>query len=161
MIETVESTECFVGYRNWQLSETYPDGYLLWSNQSTVWTPFKRIEATCKPLHDPMAIFALSTSRYSYPGYGEPPTKHPSPDPTGKCYCGINAWRDRVSISRSDAIQVAGSVNLWGSVIEYAKGFRGQFAYPKELVVYGNGDGLDRVAMKLELAYGVPCQVWE
>lgn len=162
-MEVIESTECVVGYRNWGLTEVYPVGYLLVSQMGQVtWPQFKRIEAKCKPMEDYSSLSVFSPpSRYG------PPRRllHDSPDSRGECWCGINAWREGVGFTRHtdpNIIQVVGSVNLWGRVIEYKEGWRGQYAYPKELAIIGSGEPkrLEKIATKLELAYGVPCQVW-
>lgn len=162
-MEVIESTECVVGYRNWGLTEVYPVGYLLASQMGQVtWPQFARMEAKCKPPTADPYTFTLSLSRYA----PSKPPPHNSPDATGTCWCGINAWREGVGFARHadpNIIQVVGSVNLWGRVIEYKEGWRGQYAYPKELAIIGSGEPkrLEKIATKLELAYGVPCQVWE
>lgn len=162
-LEMIESTEPVVGYRQWQLCEVYPVGYQLVSSQGgVVWPTYKKMTARCLGGGDPyMRSFITSIYASNVPQFYEdrhPP--HDTPDPTGKCYCGINAWNDGVPIQRNETPIVVGSVNMWGRVIEYKEGYRAEFAYPKELAVVGKGDGLDRIATSLELAYGVPCRVW-
>jgi hypothetical protein len=52
---------------------------------------------------------------------------------------------------------VLGRVLLWGSVVEGARGWRGEYAYPKDLFVI---EGRGRTSELLEglQAYGVPVQ---
>ncbi len=47
-------------------------------------------------------------------------------------------------------VTVFGQVSLWGRIIETTKGFRAQYAYPKELWL------LDNSLEELGFIYGVP-----
>lgn len=161
-LEVVEKSECVVGVRMWGIHEVYPHGWRLTSAQGQIaWPFYKRMEARCNSVMFG-SPWGAPTWFISVPDPGNPQPVHPSPDAAGKCYCGINAYKeeDGVHIARSDVPVVVGTINLWGRVIEYTHGWRGQYAYPKELMVAGTGEGLERIATKLELAYGVNCGVW-
>jgi hypothetical protein len=57
---------------------------------------------------------------------------HRSPEPG--CTCGIHAAVDPARLARSGrATAVVGRVAMWGRVIEHAKGYRAEFAYPSRL----------------------------
>jgi hypothetical protein len=71
-----------------------------------------------------------------------PSASHEAPWPT--CRCGIYGFRDRelaeralYRFSRGKLANWAfGRVCLWGAVVEHQHGWRAQYAYPYELVVY-------------------------
>jgi hypothetical protein len=57
---------------------------------------------------------------------------HRSPEPG--CTCGIHAAVDPARLARSGrATAVVGRVAMWGRVIEHARGYRAEFAYPSRL----------------------------
>lgn len=163
IIETGE--EPIVGYRVWQVHETYPHGWQLFSgpNGGVAWPFCKRIEAVCRPNSNSYPLFSLSITGASMVEQ-TPIPPHDSPDSEGRCYCGINAYKDCVAVQRS--LSVYGEVNLWGRVIVYQDGYRAQFAYPKKLVVatYLKPKHIKRaekIADALAFSYQVPCEVWE
>lgn len=162
-LETFEEVEPIVGYRQWGLANFYPEGHMLISgpNADSLWVPFTRMEAKCWPASQYMSTGTMtltSTTTLEYPQ----PSRHDSPDKTAQCMCGINAYKNRIAISpQATNPYIVGEVNLWGRVIEYEDGFRAQFAYPKKLAVIAGGDTAQRIANNLELAYGVPCDVWD
>jgi hypothetical protein len=85
--------------------------------------------------------------------------------PTRACGCGVYGVK-----SRDEAVRwafwagkalpnpiVVGRVNLWGKVLQFSRGYRGQYAYPYELEIPAAGDwsGLDveEVAERLRRDY--------
>lgn len=56
-------------------------------------------------------------------------------------------------------LEVIGEVNMWGKVIVTERGFRGQYAYPRRLIVLGrDGDRVAEIAGELSI-YGVPVEI--
>lgn len=92
------------------------------------WEPMERMEAIC-------------TSG----GHHEAPWQ--------TCSCGIWAVRDRET-AEGVGPEVIGSVYLWGRVLEFEKGYRAQYAYPKELVAPDQ-----ETADDLARTYGIPTSV--
>ncbi|MDE2969873.1 MAG: hypothetical protein OXT51_07210 [Chloroflexota bacterium] len=82
------------------------------------WLPLRPMEARC--------------------GYREmrPPACECESCPGNDNKCGIYAYREAPS-TVTHAMGVVGRVALWGTVIEHATGYRGQFAYPID-VAYGH-----------------------
>lgn len=82
---------------------------------------------------------------------------HEAPSPW--CECGIHAgrelgaWDHYLAVGREE--RVFGRVLLWGSVVEGARGWRGELARPVEIFVPPVVRGADEVAEQLR-AYGVP-----
>lgn len=149
------STTVIVGYRTWGLSRSYPDGCRLVSSYcARPWEPFRRAEAGC--LGNPwLSVGVFLDALAGVPG------AHSAAPPDRSCHCGIYAYRDKVALPMATEprrLVVAGEVSLWGRVLVCPFGYRAQYAYPRRLVVEG---GDQRVANSLELAYGVPCEVWD
>jgi hypothetical protein len=165
-VSAPDSIEPVVGWRCWRVIDT-PDGFELASvNRTTRWPAGLALEATC----------SVDAS-------------HGTPVP--ECACGIYAARapDLVvgcfpPVVRSaatiiapavlgyDTVVAVGLVSLWGDVIEGALGWRGQYAYPRELFVpsavrhYRRGRGKrfevfdsDKLAAALRDLYAVPVSV--
>lgn len=93
---------------------------------------------------------------------------HAAPDPA--CTCGLWACKFvRVLATHSGSsptmLSVVGKVSLWGRVVEYSGGWRGQFGYPYELVVIppkyvaNDRDALRDIRDELAEAYGVDVAV--
>jgi len=62
------------------------------------------------------------------------PTATPHRCPDEGCTCGWHAVRDASTLVRPGGpAAVVGQVSLWGKVIEHARGFRAEFAYPARL----------------------------
>ncbi|MCY4625350.1 MAG: hypothetical protein OXC99_10185 [Chloroflexi bacterium] len=82
------------------------------------WQPLQPMEARC--------------------GYREmrPPACQCESCPGDGNHCGIYAYREAPS-AVTHAMGVVGRVALWGTVIEHATGYRGQFAYPIDFA-YGH-----------------------
>jgi hypothetical protein len=85
--------------------------------------------------------------------------------PGTSCECGVWAFKTRAAAAdvvlayRYCGMAVAvGQVALWGRVVEHEDGYRAQYAYPRELTVYGAaGDE----AADIQEAYGIPTAVSE
>lgn len=88
--------------------------------------------------------------------------------PLEGCTCGYYAYKDldglRAGMRRREFWPVViGRVVLWGKVIVAERGYRAQYAYPKELYV---GPGLDihfdrRMVLDGLASYGVPVGTFE
>lgn len=132
-IPTEQGAEPVVGYRQWGLRRRYPEGLLLTGAGGTVWKPLERLAAVC-----------LRDKAHEAPVNG--------------CQCGAYAFKEGVDLPTEVEYPVVfGAVFLWGRVVEHSDGFRGQYAYPKRLVLLG---GSETLAVDLGLAYGVPCEAW-
>lgn len=158
--EVTHSTKVIVGYRVWPLSRSYPDGYRLNAANAHFGgrvEPYEKLTAECKTA----AAATLYMGYSPFPTWGElePQPKHEAPG--RDCQCGIYAYKRTVPLEDSEKPYVCGEVNLWGRIIEHADGYRAQFAYPKRLVVVDGGANASRIAVALELTYGVPCEVWQ
>lgn len=158
------STDVRVGFRTWALRRAYPDGvHLVSSNGGAQWPHRKRFEARCGrdggPATTSFTIVAASLFRSNpWPWADETRGKHDDPAPSMGCTCGIYAQNHDIELSLDPrVVQIVGAVSLWGRVIEHDKGFRAQYAYPKELVVVG---GDERLRGALEFAYGVTVELW-
>jgi hypothetical protein len=53
--------------------------------------------------------------------------------PIAGCTCGLYAANDVRLLDRARSPSVLGTVALWGTVIQHARGWRGEFAYPQRL----------------------------
>lgn len=84
-----------------------------------------------------------------------------SPAPGDSCGCGIHALKS-VGGVLNDVPKplfpplVLGRVALWGRVVVGARGWRGQLAYPVDLIVTERWPWRFRKPDALELTYGVP-----
>jgi hypothetical protein len=56
---------------------------------------------------------------------------HHAPDP--RCACGLYAVKDAALLMTARDPAVLGTVDLWGTIVEHERGFRGEFAYPQRL----------------------------
>ena len=140
------SIEPILGWRVWHV-DPRPEGprLLSWA-RSGEWPQGRRMEASCRS--------------FRRRGCQAPERGHK---------CGIYALRDRreaVELLReveglgSTARRlpaVLGRVSLWGRVFENTGGWRGQFAYPYDLVLIGGDEKLaaqlrDRYAVDVALA---------
>lgn len=106
------------------------------------WPPGRRVEADCR----------RGIEHTTVPSVG--------------CDCGFWALRDRADAellaarySDSGGAIAAGSVALWGHVVEQRNGWRGQFAYPRAIDLYGAGtDVAEQLAGLYEI--GVAVAAW-
>jgi len=133
--EPALAVEPVVGWRLWHVARG-AEGYRLesWA-RGDEWPAGRRAEAHCRRHAAPLAAH----------------------------HCGIYAFRTREAAERllarcsrggfAGCRPVAvGAVSLWGRVIPHSDGWRGQYAYPYELVVVG---GDDEVAPDLRRRYAV------
>lgn len=160
-----DAVEPIVGWRCWHVRDTR-DGFVLTStNRATRWAPGFALESSCE--------------------------RAGHRTPTTRCTCGIYAAREpglvasflppairsaativTPAILGYDTVVAVGLVSLWGDVIEGELGWRGRFAYPKELYVQaavkhyrrGHGNHFEvfdsaDLAAALGTLYGVPAQV--
>jgi hypothetical protein len=155
-----------VGWRCWRVIDTGDDFVLESANRTTRWPASVALEASCS-------------------------VDHPHTIPAPECACGIYAARTpelvlgyfppvvrraatiiAPAILGYDKVVAVGLVSLWGDVIEGALGWRGQYAYPRELFVpsavrhYRRGQGRrfevfdsDDLAGALRAMYAVPAHV--
>jgi hypothetical protein len=142
---TATSIEPLLGWRIWHV-DPLPGGARLrsWAH-STAWPAGRRLEAHCRSL----LSLALSMS-------------HPAPRKGHSC--GIYALRDREPAEamlheigeagpRFNRLPAAlGRVSLWGRVFENTGGWRAQFAYPYDLVLFGADES---IAAQLRRDYAV------
>lgn len=100
------SRQPIVGWRGWNVIHPH---YL--TNSSVVWTPGERTEAIC-------------TARY-----------HPPDEvsPVEGCSCGVYAFNAPFEVKQQgyNSQTLLGEVYLWGKVLEHARGYKAQYAYPK------------------------------
>lgn len=82
--------------------------------------------------------------------------------PLEGCSCGLWGFKDLARLLATPArrsLEVIGEVNMWGKVIVTERGFRGQYAYPRRLIVLGrDGDRVAEIAGELSI-YGVPVEI--
>lgn len=128
--------DAVTGWRRWSV-EMF--GCELRSNNGVPWKPYEKLVAECKrspSVADPVDISGCKGVH---------------------CTCGIYAYKTPEDAKfgenapadlASGSVHCWGEVYLWGRVIEHAKGWRAQFAYPKSFVDGG-------IAGQLATAYGV------
>jgi hypothetical protein len=117
-----------VAWRAWKVIAVDGVWKLAALGTTGVWEPKKALEATCNR-----------------------GTSHPAPH--RDCACGIWSFTDLdtlIPALNGYEVTVFGLVSIWGRVIECEKGFRSQFAYPKELWL------TDSSMEQLGYVYGVP-----
>lgn len=117
-------------WRGWKLV----DGKLCALGMTGVWEPKKIVKAICGK------TVSLTL---------------PHDAPVKDCKCGYWSFRTMELLQQAldpyaTSVQVIGSVEVWGKVVECESGFRSEFAYPKELWLLE--EGLDH----LSWVYGVP-----
>lgn len=115
------ATGGIVGWRLWRIPCF---GDTLLSINGEAWKPREALRAECK--------------------------KGPTQCQGIHCECGIYAWKNRSNVEENDnsCNCIKGEVWLWGKIIEHAKGYRAEYAYPK---AFEKSVDADRVAR----AYGV------
>jgi hypothetical protein len=121
-----------VGWRVWRVG---PDRLLRSVVYDEVWPAGTPVRAQCRKLGG----------------------RHAAPDP--RCECGLHAAKDVADwvhyLGRAD--RVFGRVALFGAIVEGARGFRAEAAYPLELVVPAPVADAAEVAAALA-AYHVPVE---
>jgi hypothetical protein len=140
------SIEPILGWRIWHVDPGSGRVRLRSWAQSSVWPAGRRMEAQCRSL--------LSLMR--------PAWAHEAPRKGHRC--GIYALRDRDAAETmlheigeagpaSNRLPAAlGRVSLWGRVMEHTGGWRAQFAYPYDLLLFGADEAL---AAQLRREYAV------
>lgn len=123
-----------IGWRRWTV-EMF--GNVLRSNNGVKWGVGEKLVAECK--RDTL-MWRFSTPDSHCQGI--------------HCTCGIYAYKSQSLIETGEnapagLLHVYGEVYLWGRVVEHAKGYRGQYAYPKAFVDTGG------IARQLAKEYGV------
>jgi len=108
------------GWRGWKVN----GGKLsaLWMRG--VWEPKKATPSFC--------------DKSSAPLWFAPEPKSPHLAPHASCNCGYWSFKSLDLLTEAlpsyvDSVDVIGSVEIWGRVIECENGFRSEYAYPKEL----------------------------
>jgi hypothetical protein len=143
---TSTSIEPILGWRIWHV-DPGPGGPRLrsWA-QGTEWPPGRRFEADCR------SILSLALPAWS----------HAAPRKAHRC--GIYALRERdaaeamlheigeVGPAFNRLPAALGRVSLWGRMFENTGGWRAQFAYPYDLVLFGADES---IAADLRQAYAV------
>ena len=86
------------------------------------WLPDRAVEARCRVA--PAARHVLVVDR-------------PTEVPDRNCTCGVYATKNLEHLRQLGYADrgICGEVYLWGKVVEHTLGWRGQFAYPKNLVL--------------------------
>jgi hypothetical protein len=151
-----DSIEPVVGWRAW----FHHEGFLHSVVHPTRWEPGERVEAKCLNDYYPLQVMKRL-------GLSE---THVSPHEVCRCgvygaefeqaivYCHwriVPDWRDSW-IPGLDKCSIIGRVFGWGNVVEGDRGFRAQYAYPKDIYIVGF-PLLTRWRLKRKLrAYGVP-----
>ena len=148
-----------LGWRLWLVTA---DGGYLWLESllyATRWSPQRSLDARCIPhrrcyLCNRDDVHAAKT--------------HDAPD--HECECGIYAAAAPAALApylessypgRAHVERVLGQVQLWGTVIECERGWRGEHAYPARLFIPLRADDERAGQVAAEIAtglrdYGVP-----
>jgi hypothetical protein len=129
-------TEPITGWRLWQVVPSgQHHGLAAWSTRRLLWPARRRCESYC-----------LSGG----------PSVHRAPEPG--CRCGVYAFATRelaeqALVSEMRPIPTAlGRVSLWGQVVQHARGWRAQYAYPYDLWLL---HGSQSLAGDLRAAYAI------
>lgn len=140
------SIEPILGWRVWHVDPGAGQPRLCSWSQSAEWPARRRMEAGCR---------ALLGLRWRARGHGAPRAGH---------RCGIYAFHERrdaeallrelgpVGAAAGRLPAAIGRVSLWGRVIENTGGWRGEFAYPYDVVLFGADASL---AAELRSRYAV------
>lgn len=145
-LELAFDTEPIVGVRAWLIVPFLArDGTeslrLVSVTGREIWQPYRRVEARCEP------------------GSGDAPLVAHEP-PWPDCMCGVWATRElepcRQIVSGSITSACLGEVYLWGRVLEFERGWRARYAYPKRLLGgYCTGEEAEAIGR----IYGVPVEL--
>jgi hypothetical protein len=131
-----DGIEPVVAFRSWYLAE----GGTLLSMNHTPWKPRKAFEAECNrrgtAIHGFTARHKKSNVTVAFGPLDDLETPTVTQHVPGEnCSCGIyaaNTIEHAMQYFQGTAC-VIGTVYLWGKVIEGDRGWRAQYAYPKEL----------------------------
>ena len=109
-----------VACRVWKL-----DNQGLKSLNGQIWNPGRALAAECE-LSEPTTLLGRSGAMH---GAHEVPA--------ADCTCGVYAAKSLAHVRRLgyDSYGFCGEVYLWGTVVEHARGWRAQYAYPKNFVL--------------------------
>lgn len=124
-----DSLTPITAWRAWALTQDAGEYRLKALGQHSIWLPKKKIEATC----------------------AKGGTNHPAPH--FSCECGVWCFKTLellLPALEGYTVPILGNVSIWGRIIETDKGFRAQYAYPKELWL------LDKNHEQIGYIYGVP-----
>jgi hypothetical protein len=128
--------EPILGWRIWHVDPGSGRARLRSWAHSTVWPAGRRMEAQCRSF----VSLVLPSNAHEAPRKGHS--------------CGIYALRDRGAaeamlheLGEADRATnrlpaALGRVSLWGRVMENTGGWRGQFAYPYDLLLFGGDEAL-------------------
>lgn len=149
-LELTFGTEPLIGWRCWKVASYLTlDGergpvLISWSRIAQPWLPGRATEAQCKRTTTGALYYAALHAA-----------------PQSSCSCGLWAFRSRDDLDAEDLLNsrdsiVFGRVALWGRVLEFARGYRAQFAYPLGLMAYDDQYAVDWCLRLLGERYGVP-----
>lgn len=124
-----------VGWRTWNVAQSFGQRVLTSPDRSFVWIA---PAGSAVVAHCPHDDETRRTSDF--------------------CHCGFNAFDEQASVEREEYrdARVYGTVALWGEVRRFENGWRGQYAWPKELWVRSEGATGEALAAELHVAYGCP-----
>jgi hypothetical protein len=146
-VEAPDYFEPTVGWRAWLVVQT-PDGLRLSSVlYPTLWTPRQEEVAVCRP-----------------DAHGrDPADAAPHDAPHARCSCGIYASKTPDGATSyfhgtsrgpiKPLFRVMGTVALWGTIIEGARGYRASHAYPRRLYIPVNRAHRHRKVSPAQVAY--------
>lgn len=136
MNEVGPFTAPITGWRLWQVIPSGQQHSLTaWSTRRLVWPARRRYESSC------LLGGAL--------GHGAPDVS---------CRCGLYAFATRELAEQALATEMRptaialGRVSLWGHVVQHARGWRAQYAYPYDLWLL---HGSEALAGELRAAYAI------
>lgn len=136
-------TSCIIGYRAWRVKGSRVIG----SYREDPWTPGRELVSECPVSCHDSPDFNCSCGIYAFKNYElskKELIENAKVAADRKCY--VWSKEDRIE----DSCGVLGKVYLWGKVIEHTWGWRAQYAYPAEFVVF------DRSHIPLGSIYNVP-----
>ena len=132
--------EPVIGWRIWRVR----DDRLCAVVWGTPWEPRTRFAAVCEDTPSPFWTEELLPAPHDTPGR--------------VCECGVYAFQKRADadlLAREKVdhdVIALGRVSLWGRVLVAERGYRGQYAYPYDLVLLG---GTEDLARRLRSLYAV------
>jgi len=127
-----DGVEPIIAWRAWNVLWPY---HLVNLNNHDLWLPRERMEARC--------------IREEHPEGKEIPSI--------ECTCGIYALQTKEEVQKQFPALVYGEVYLWGRIVEFTKGYKAQFAYPKSL--YLRTKQQEEILPLVESAYGIPTKM--